>query len=157
MRPRAHSTFHAPIGGRAFQGMCPVRFLHSDSSDQIWAGLDTTTNTAVQDFWRDQSVLHINVKELQASVHTIKSFGKPREHIHLSVDNSVAFAYLRRGGQTPPPQPPHEGLVGLVYGKTNCSSPCAGKIIRGKGRFSHQTRQGLWGLYPQLRNLSTHT
>ena len=47
--------------------------------------------------------------------------------------------------------------MGLVYGNTKCFSPCAGKIFRGKGRFSHQTRQGLWGLYPQLRNLSTHT
>ena len=89
------------MGGRNFQGMCPVRFLHSDSSDQVWAGLDTTTNTAVQDFWRDKSVFHINVKELRAAVHPIKSLGKPKEHIHLSVDNSVAFSYLRRGGRLP--------------------------------------------------------
>ena len=27
--------FNAPMGGRTFQGMCPVRFLHSDSSDQV--------------------------------------------------------------------------------------------------------------------------
>ena len=97
-----NKRFDALMGGRAFQGMCPVRFLHSDSSDQVWAGLDTTTNTAVQDFWRDKSVLHINVKELQAAVHTIKSLGKPKEHIHFSVDNSVAFAYLRRGGAGSP-------------------------------------------------------
>ena len=144
------------MGGRTFQGMCPVRFLHSDSSDQVWAGLDTTINTAVQDFWRDKSVFHINVKELRAAVHPIKSLGKPKEHIHLSVDNSVAVAYLRRWADSPTSTTSWE-TCGVGVWQKNCSSPCAGKIIRGKGRFSHQTSQGLWGLYSPLRNLSTHT
>ena len=39
-----------------------------------------------------------NVKELDAAIQTIKSLTKPGEMVHLSVDNSVAFAYLTKGG-----------------------------------------------------------
>jgi hypothetical protein len=85
-------------GGRPFEGRCQVRHLASDSSDLAWAGLDLGTGLAVQDFWRAKSDLHINVKELDAAVSTVKSLAHPGDRVHLRVDNSVAFSYLRKGG-----------------------------------------------------------
>ena len=84
--------------GRPFQGKVAVRQLHSDSSQTGWAGVDSRTGAVVQEFWRGQDGLHINVKELQAAINTVRSLAKPRELVHLSVDNSVSFAYLSKGG-----------------------------------------------------------
>ena len=36
--------------GRTFQGKTPVRELHSDSSQEAWAGVDVTAGTIVQGF-----------------------------------------------------------------------------------------------------------
>ena len=55
----------------------------------------------VQEFWRGQNGLHINVKELQAAINTVWSLAKSMELVHLSVDNSVSFAYLSRGEGSP--------------------------------------------------------
>ena len=60
--------------------------------------LDLKTGKFVQEFWRERSSLHINVKELEAAVATVRSLAKPREKVLLSVDNSVAFSYLTKGG-----------------------------------------------------------
>jgi hypothetical protein len=84
--------------GRPFLDKIPLRHLHSDSSNHAWAGLDIKKGTVVQEFWREKGVLHINVKELIAAVETVKSLAKTKEMVHLSVDNSVAFAYLKKGG-----------------------------------------------------------
>ena len=84
--------------GRSFHDKVAVRKLHSDSSNLSWAGVDIIEGTIVQEFWREKGSLHINVKELEAAVHTIKSLAKPQETVHLSVDNSVSFAYLNKGG-----------------------------------------------------------
>ena len=84
--------------GRKFQGKCPVRELHSDSSNHAWAGVDLRTGGAVQEFWRSAQGLHINVKELSAAVQTVKSLTKPKERVLLGVDNSVAFSYSKKGG-----------------------------------------------------------
>ena len=84
--------------GRTFQGKTPVRVLHSDSSQEAWAGVDVTSGQIVQEFWRDKSGLHINVKELEAAINTVKSLAKAGEMVSLSVDNSVTFAYLKKGG-----------------------------------------------------------
>jgi hypothetical protein len=84
--------------GRPFQEKVVARKLHSDSSNHGWAGVDIGQGTVVQEFWREKNGLHINVKELDAAVQTVKSLAKPKEVVHLSVDNSVAFAYLNRGG-----------------------------------------------------------
>ena len=75
-----------------------MRKLHSDSSNHTWAGLDIKNGTVVQEFWREKGVLHINVKELIAATETVKSLAKEKELVHLSVDNSVAFSYLKKGG-----------------------------------------------------------
>jgi hypothetical protein len=84
--------------GRNFQGRATVRELHSDSSQEAWAGVDATSGALVQEFWRDKRHLHINVKELEAAINTVQSLAKPGEHITLKVDNSVTFAYLTKGG-----------------------------------------------------------
>ena len=84
--------------GRNFQGKIAVRDLHSDSSTEAWAGLDTRTGQVVQEFWREKRILHINVKELEAAINTVRSLANGGEHVRLSVDNSVAFAYLSKGG-----------------------------------------------------------
>jgi len=84
--------------GRNFKGKATIRNLHSDSSQHAWAGLDIETKELVQEFWREKSVLHINVKELEAAINTVMSLAKPKEKVSLSVDNSVTFAYLKKGG-----------------------------------------------------------
>ena len=84
--------------GRSFQGKIPIRELHSDSSQEAWAGVDVTTGKMVQEFWRDKRGLHINVKELEAAINTVQSLANKGEHVSLKVDNSVTFAYLSKGG-----------------------------------------------------------
>ena len=86
--------------GRLFQGRCAVRNLHADSSDHAWGGVDLTSGQCVQEFWRSDRKLHINIKELSAAAHTVRSLAKPGEIVHLSVDNSVSWSYLRRGGDS---------------------------------------------------------
>ena len=61
--------------GRPFQGQVAVRHLHSDSSQVGW-GVDIHTGNVVQEFWRGQDVLHINVKEPQASINTVRSLAR---------------------------------------------------------------------------------
>lgn len=72
--------------------------LHSDSSDLAWGGLDLQSGAQVQEFWRHQKEQHINQKELIAAVSTVQSLAKPGGHVQLSVDNTVAFSYLKKGG-----------------------------------------------------------
>ena len=71
-------------------GSCTPTHLRQDGL--AWTG------TVVQEFWRGQDGLHINVKELQAAINTVRSLGKPKELVHLSVENSLSFAYLSKGG-----------------------------------------------------------
>ena len=73
--------------GRTFDGKTSVRELHSDSSQEAWAGVDVTTGALVQEFWRNKRSLHINVKELEAAINTVQSLAKPKEHVTLKVDN----------------------------------------------------------------------
>ena len=75
-----------------------MRELHSDSSQEAWAGVDVTSGQIVQEYWREKRHLHINVKELEAAINTVKSLAKPGEHVTLKVDNSVTFWYLTKGG-----------------------------------------------------------
>ena len=85
--------------GQSFQDNQTQRqHLHSDSSDWGWAGLDLTTGKFVQEFWRKEANLHINVKELKAAVETVRSLAQPNSRVLLSVDNQVIFYYLRKSG-----------------------------------------------------------
>lgn len=98
--------------GRPFVSK-PQRHFHSDSSTFAWAGLDPSTGTFVQEFWREKASLHINIKELEAAIFTIKSLGKPGQTILLSVDNQVAFYYLTKGGGDIPISMPSYGPSSL--------------------------------------------
>ena len=90
-------TFLHPGFGRKFQTI-PSRSLHSDSSQEGWGGLDPSSGAMVHDFWRQKRTLHINYKELEAAVATVKSLAQPGESIKLSVDNTVAYSYLKKWG-----------------------------------------------------------
>ena len=84
-------------GGRPFLEK-PTRTLHSDSSDLGWGGIDPTSGKFVQEYWREKSYLHINVKEMAAAINTVQSLSKPNENVLLCVDNQVLFYYLQKGG-----------------------------------------------------------
>ena len=79
-----------------------TRELHSDSSTLAWAGVDILEGGAVQEFWRGDSELHINVKELSAAINTVQSLAKKGEVVRLSVDNTVALSYLTKSGGRKP-------------------------------------------------------
>jgi hypothetical protein len=89
-------------GGRPFPQNA-TRELHSDSSTHAWGGLDIRTGKIVQEFWRENSILHINVKELSAAISTVKSLSKPGETVSLSVDNQVIYYYLTKRGSKKDP------------------------------------------------------
>ena len=84
--------------GRSFQGQSPVRKIYSDSSTQGWGALDLTSGAKLHEFWRSEKGLHINIKELKASIAAVQSLAKPGETVFLTVDNQVAYSYLRKGG-----------------------------------------------------------
>ena len=84
--------------GRKFEGKIPIRKLAADSSDHAWAGLDLQTGHVLQEFWRSQTGLHINVKEILAAIHTVRSLAHPGEKVFLLVDNTTTFWYLKRQG-----------------------------------------------------------
>ena len=65
-------------------------------------GLNVQSGHAVQEFWRDRSGLHINLKELKAAMETVKSLATREDVVHLSVDNSVAYSYLKKWGDRNP-------------------------------------------------------
>ena len=140
--------------GRLFQGHCPVRTLHSDSSSHGWAGVDLTGKKAIQEFWRDQGGLHINIKELTAALHTVKSLAKRNEHVTLVVDNSVAFSYLRKGGgEKTPPQFANARSLGMVHGKTNTFASQTGPLCGMSGRFPVQDPPRQRGLHISPPNI----
>jgi hypothetical protein len=84
--------------GRDFYQNMQGLVLHSDSSDFAWAGIDVQSKQVIQDFWRENSALHINQKEIMAAMNTVQSFASKGEHVTLCVDNVVTFAYLSKSG-----------------------------------------------------------
>ena len=84
--------------GRPFLEKEFCKVLHSDASQEAWAGVNVSTGEKVVEYWREKRTLHINVKELEAAIHTVRSLAKKGERVHLCVDNSVTYAYLRKGG-----------------------------------------------------------
>ena len=86
--------------GRPFVAPPKGEFLRTP---QIWpGGVDPESGAQVSEFWRDKSHLHINVKELQAAMDSIRSLARPGEVVKVHVDNSVAFSYLtKQGGRLP--------------------------------------------------------
>jgi hypothetical protein len=87
--------------GRPFYEQ-PIRKLFSDASLHGWGGLDPASGACVQEFWRSQTHLHINVKELQAALDTVRSLARPGDRVICHVDNLVAYSYLQKqGGRLP--------------------------------------------------------
>ena len=74
------------------------KILFSDSSDWGWGGLNPNTGEQIQEYWREQSHLHINLKEMLAAINTVKSLSKAHENVELNVDNQVIYYYLQKGG-----------------------------------------------------------
>ncbi len=52
----------------------------------------------VQELWREDSSLHINIKELKAAIDTVLALANPGDRVNLSVDNTVAYRYLKKQG-----------------------------------------------------------
>ena len=89
----------AEWAGRPLQGgRVAVRNIHSDSSTSGWGGLDIDTGKLIQEFWREESSLHINIKELRAAMASVQALAKEGEQVNLSVDNTVSYFYLKKGG-----------------------------------------------------------
>jgi hypothetical protein len=82
--------------GRPFFEKVYKTHLHSDSSQVASAGVNIQTGQKVQEFWREQKTLHINLMELQAAVDTVKSLSRPKDTVILSVENSVTHAYIHK-------------------------------------------------------------
>ena len=56
----------------------------------------------IQEFWKERDGLHINIKEMEAAILTDKSLAKPKQVVHLCVDNSTTFWYIKKeGGRLP--------------------------------------------------------
>jgi hypothetical protein len=84
--------------GRSMDKKVVLRHLQSDASNIGWGGKDLVQKTELQEYWRDRAGLHINIKELHAAVETVKSLARPGELVHLGVDNTVAYSYLKKSG-----------------------------------------------------------
>ena len=80
------------------EGKTTLRHLQSDSSGIGWAGKDLSTGTSLHEYWRDQQGLHINIKELHAALQSIKALAKRKEIVHIGVDNTVAYSYIKKSG-----------------------------------------------------------
>ena len=52
----------------------------------------------MHEFWREDRHLHINEKELEAGMQTVAALAKPGSTVHLMVDNSVTYWYLKKQG-----------------------------------------------------------
>jgi hypothetical protein len=84
--------------GRGFESRSPVRKIYSDSSMEGWGALDLTSGEKLQEFWRSERGLHINIKELKAAIAATQSLAKQGETVFLTIDNQVAYSYLKKGG-----------------------------------------------------------
>ena len=87
--------------GRKFVTGATATKIFSDASDAGRGGLNPLSGQYVQDFWRTERGLHINMKELSAAIATVKSLATPHDHVHLLVDN-------------PPPAPTSETVGGAT-------------------------------------------
>ena len=81
----------------------PTRFLHSDSSTLGWGGLDITTGKFVQEYWREKSSLHINIKEMIAAINTVRSLSQKGETVSLT-ETTSDILLSAQGGETKPLQ-----------------------------------------------------
>ena len=69
-------------------------------------GLDIDTGALIQEYWREEGNLHINIKELRAAMASVQALAKEGEVVNLSVDNAVSYYYLKKGGGNCPTSTP---------------------------------------------------
>ena len=138
--------------GRQFVQRAKLKKLQSDASQIGWGGLNTQTGEKIHEFWRDQKGLHINIKELHAAIHTVQSLAKRKEQVHLTVDNVVAYTYLKKGGEDSFIKFPPQTVPTMVHGQSNSVTGKLGKIRSHVGRPHKQMVHGQGGLHPQKRN-----
>jgi hypothetical protein len=67
----------------------------------LGGGVNPSTGEMVQIFWREKALLHINVKEGEAAINRVQSLPKQGENVQLVVDNTTAYWYLVKGGESP--------------------------------------------------------
>ena len=84
---------------------------------QRLGGINPHTGQFVQEYWREESYLHINVKEMKAAINTVQSLAKPNDKVLLCVDNQVIFYYLQKGGEEKPLQSTPTTILALVDGQ----------------------------------------
>ena len=140
--------------GRPFQEKRSIRTLHSDSSNHGWAGIDTLTGNVVQEYWRSESGLHINIKELRAALDTIRSLARPGENVKICVDNTVAHSYLTRGGKITSFQPMDEAILVMANKK---QGSIGSRISPLRGRQSRPLVEKVtrsWGLHIKSKFIS---
>ena len=125
-----------------------MRQLHSDSSQNQWAGVDIKNGTVVQEFWREKGILHINVKELIAATETVKCLAKKfRNCPPVSGQFSGIFIPKKGWGKTSPFKSNHEGFLALVPEKENSNHCRIGTLSPGSSRFLVKKTFGQGGLY----------
>ena len=56
----------------------------------------------MQNFWREHSAHHINLKEMVAAISTVKSLATPHTHVKMSVDNTTVYYYMHKAGADSP-------------------------------------------------------
>lgn len=100
------------------------------------------TGQFVQEVWREKALLHINVKELEAAIHTVKSLYKPVERVLSSVDNQVSYYYLIGGGEDTPLQQIVETLPEMVFGERCKLASSMGTFKGYEGRRPQQMGHG---------------
>ena len=61
-------------------------------------GVDVDSGKLVQEYWRGRISLHINIKEMEAAINTVKNLSCKNDQVSLSVDNQVIHYYLSKGG-----------------------------------------------------------
>jgi len=110
----------------------------------------------VQNFWREKSFWHINLKELQAASSTIMSLASPGDSVLLHVDNTVALSYLKKQGGKNLFKCVAETPSRLVFKKFSASKSKLG-TFRAHARRSH-IQMGLrrGGLYIKPKSFSRH-
>lgn len=121
--------------GRSFNHHSAVRKIHSDSSDQGWGAVDLTSGSKLQEFWRSEKGLHINIKELKAAISATKSLAKGGGNSFSVHRQSSSLQLLeKRRGEVTPLQQPDEALFKLVSFSKNYSHSKLAKVRRHVGR-----------------------
>ena len=70
----------------------------SDASTHAYGGLHLRGHHLVHRYWRHLTPCHINLKEVSAAMHTIRTMARKGDLVKMLVDNTVALSYLTKQG-----------------------------------------------------------